>query len=419
MISEWSRRAARVRRALADLPPRLGVLLLWLLVTVFALAGGWSLMFYASWVLLLLLGVCYLLAILGVGSLHFSRDTRALRAEVASYFDERILVENTSWIPKLWLEIQDEGEHPEHAASFVVSLGPYGRFVRPVHTLCRQRGAFQLGPMFAESADPFGLFRRRRQIGESSTLLVYPVARDLPRFGQLPGELSGGPLQGERVQFTTPNVSGVREYRAGDTVNRIHWPTTARQGRLMVKEFERDPSADVWLILDLDARHVVGQGPESTEEYAVTACASLAKYLLGEDRSVGIITQARVLTADRGTRQLLRTLEMLAYVRSDSTRSLAELLIAEQQRFRRTDHLVVITSTAEEGWARIVRTLDSRGVRTSAVLIDGESFGDGASPLPVLGALAGARVPTYIVKQGLPLEHALAAPTAGARPAAV
>jgi len=49
---------------------------------------------------------------------------------------------------------------------------------------------------------------------------------------------------------------------------------TARQRQLMVKEFELDPFADIWLVLDLDQRIMAGSGVESVEEYAVTICAS-------------------------------------------------------------------------------------------------------------------------------------------------
>ena len=243
-----------------------GILALLAATSLVALAGGWTLMFYAAWTILFLLVCAYLLSIVGLRALYFDRRTRALRAEVGSYFDERIIVENRSWIPKLWLEIEDQGQHPEHTASFVVSLGPYGRFVRPVHTLCRQRGVFQLGPVFAESGDPFGLFRQRRKIDGASTLVVYPVALPLASFGRVDGELTGGALQGERVPHTTTNVSGVREYLPGDTFNRIHWKSTARQRQLMVKEFELDPFADIWLVLDLDQtdhgrqRRRVGRG---------------------------------------------------------------------------------------------------------------------------------------------------------------
>jgi uncharacterized protein (DUF58 family) len=437
--TDTARRSSALRRPLRRgieafrTRPAVRILVLWVFVSILALAGGWSLLFYLSWALLLLLGISYLLAFSGSRAFYFHRQTRTLRAEVGSYFDEKIVVENGSWIPKFWLEIEDRGQHPEHTASFVVSLGPYGRFVRPVHTLCRQRGVFQLGPVYAHSGDPFGLFRYQRQISGSSTLVVYPVALDLPAFGRLPGDLPGGGLQGERVQFSTPNVAGVRDYQPGDTYNRIHWPTTARQRRLMVKEFELDPFSDVWLILDLDSRTMVGSGPESTEEYAVTACASLAKYFLAENRAVGVVTQGQVLAADREMRQLLKVLELLAFVRPRPRPSLVELLLAEQQRFGRTDCLVVVTATTDDNWVRVGQTLGARGVRTSAVLVNAATFrptpprvritphGGGvvlpedraAPPLLLAGSTAAAGMPTYLLKQGYPLQQALAAPLIG------
>lgn len=418
-----------------------GLVALFIGTALVALAGGWWLMFYVAWLLLFLMIVAYALALIGIRNLYFSRRTRALRAEVGSYFDEQVIVENRSWIPKLWLEIEDQGQHPEHTASFVVSLAPFGRFVRPVHTLCRQRGVFQLGPVFAESGDPFGLFRHRRQIDGASTLVVYPVAVDLPSFGRLPGALSGGALQGERVQFTTTNVSGVRDYRPGDTFNRIHWRSTARQRQLMVKEFELDPFSDVWLVLDLDRESMAGSGPESVEEYAVTACASLAKYLLNDGRSVGFICQGQVLTPDREMRQLLKLYEILAFVRPISGPSLDVLLAAEQRRFGRTDVLVVITGSHQAGWARELRHLHTRGVNASAVYLDGNTFerapigstvrvsgttvrttgqtAPSRDSTNVLGALAAARVQTYIIKRGDPLQQALASPVIGTAAAAI
>jgi uncharacterized protein (DUF58 family) len=393
-----------------------GILVLLAVTSLVALAGGWTLMFYAAWAIAFLLLIAYLLSVIGLRALYFERRTRALRAEVGSYFDERIIVENRSWIPKLWLEIEDLGQHPEHTASFVVSLGPYGRFVRPVHTLCRQRGVFQLGPIFAESGDPFGLFRQRSQIDDASSLVVYPVALPLASFGRVDGELTGGALQGERVPHTTTNVSGVREYQPGDTFNRIHWRTTARQRQLMVKEFELDPFADIWLVLDLDERIMVGRGVESVEEYAVTICASLAKFFLDENRAVGFAAQGLHLSPDRGTRQLLKILEVLAFVRPVRGTPVAELLVAEQRRFARTDTVVVVTASRDDTWVNIMRSLALRGVHGQAVLVDGSTFGYGVPrSLGVLGSLAAARVPTYVVKRGESLQRALASPTIGAR----
>ncbi|MCC6177811.1 MAG: DUF58 domain-containing protein [Chloroflexi bacterium] len=395
-----------------------GILVLFVLTALVALAGGWYLMFVSAWIVLLLVGVAYLLSIVGLRALHFERKPQALRAEVGSYFNERIVVENLSWIPKLWLEIEDQGQHPEHTASFVVSLGPWGRFVRPVHTLCQQRGVFQLGPVIAHSGDPFGLFRQHRQVDGVSTLVVYPIAVPLSAFGPIRGELSGGALQGERVQHTTTNVAGVREYRPGDTFNRIHWRTTARQRQLMVKEFELDPFADIWLVLDLDQQWMLGSGPESLEEYAVTICASLAKFFLDENRALGFASQGVRLTPDRGPRQLLKILEVLAYVRPKAGQPLAELLIGEQGRFSRADTVIVVTGARDDPWVPVMRGLSMRGVNGQVVLLEPSTFGRVPKSLDVLGAVAAARLPTYLVKRGESLQEALRAPVLGAPGAA-
>jgi len=182
----------------------------------------------------------------------------------------------------------------------------------------------------------------------------------------------------------------------------------------MVKEFELDPFADVWLILDLHEQAMVGAGPESTEEYAVTACASLAKYLLDEGRAVGLISQNGILTADRETRQLLKVLELLAFVRPHARPGLEELLLAEQQRFDRTDTLVIITAATNDAWVRSTRAISGRGVRSAAVVLDASSFGPAPSSQALIGALAGARVPAYLVRQGDRLEQALALPATAA-----
>ena len=59
----------------------------------------------------------------------------------------------------------------------------------------------------------------------------------------------------------------MRDYATGDSLNRIHWPTTARTRRLMGKEFELDPTADIWLYLDLyrDAEAALPWTPDPPE----------------------------------------------------------------------------------------------------------------------------------------------------------
>jgi uncharacterized protein (DUF58 family) len=234
----------------------------------------------------------------------------------------------------------------------------------------------------------------------------------LPRFGRVPGELPGGSLQGVRVPFSTPNVSSVRDYRPGDAFNRIHWPTTARTSRLMVREFELDPTADIWIVLDLNVDVHTGSGLESTEEYAVTAAASLARHLLDQGRAVGLVSQTATLPADRGPRQAERILEVLALVRGSSPLPLSALLSAETSRFARSSTLIIVTPSTAESWARFCQALAGRGVHTTAVLIEAATFGRAPSTLLLVSSLAASHTPTYLVKRGDRMEHALSSPRA-------
>jgi uncharacterized protein (DUF58 family) len=393
-------------------PPHPGLILLAALLIALGSAQGWNLLHTLAYTILLTILLAYVWAWASVRWLYVRGRPPLIRSQVGALLDERFELENLSWLPRPWLEILDATVYPDHNLSQVICLGPLERRARTFRTRCRQRGEFVLGPVWIASGDPFGLFRRERQVVQAGRLVVFPATVDLPAFGQLPGELPGGSLRGERVHFTTPNVATVRDYLPGDSFNRVHWRSSARLGKLMVKEFERDPYSDVWLILDLDRLVQSGSAPDSTDEYAVTAAASLARHLLLEDRAVGVLTQGPSLPADRGPRQLMRLLEFLAVVRPHDRRSLDDLLVAEAQRFGRRDNLIILTPAAG-AWISICRDLAARGVRSSAVVLDAASFGASVDNSKLLASLDAAAMPTYVVSRGVDLAVSLARPLLG------
>ncbi|MGI9146900.1 MAG: DUF58 domain-containing protein [Chloroflexota bacterium] len=398
---------------------KLGLLLaLWLVLLLLALSTGWNAVWVLVYTLGLLVAASALWANWNVAGLELRRRHRATRVQVGDAFAEQVVLEAVpgpgQWWPRLWLEVHDASDFPEHHLDCVLSLGPVAHKAWELRSICTRRGRFTLGPVWVTSGDPFGIFRVSRKLAEGATVVVYPRTVRLPRFGRVPGELPGGALQGVRVPFSTPNVSSVREYRPGDSFNRIHWPTTARTTRLMVREFELDPTADVWIVLDLHADVQAGSGVESTEEYAVTVVASLARHLLDQGRAVGLVSQTVALPADRGPRQIERILEVLALVQSSSQLSLAALLGAETSRFARSSTLLVVTASTAEAWGRYCQALGPRGVHTTAVLVEAATFGQAPSTLLLVSSLAAAHIPTYMVKRGDALDVALSAPRLGA-----
>jgi uncharacterized protein (DUF58 family) len=389
---------------------------LWLVLLAMALSSGWN----ANWLLVYCLGFLIvgsaLWAHANVAGLELRRRHRVSRVQVGDTFVEQAVLEARPgplqlW-PRLWLELHDASDFPGHHLDGVLSLGPAGHRTWELRSICTRRGRFSLGPVWVTSGDPFGIFCLSRKLTEGSTIIVYPRTVPLPRFGRIPGELPGGAQQGVRVPFSTPSVSSIREYLPGDAFNRIHWPSTARTSRLMVREFELDPTADVWIVLDLEAQSQTGSGLESTEEYAVAATASLARHLLDQGRAVGLVSQSATLPVDRGPRQAERILEVLALVRASSHLTLAAMLSAETSRFARSSTLIVVTSSTDEAWARFCQALGGRGVRTTAVLVEAATFGTAPSTLLLVSSLAAAHVPIYLIKRGDRLEHALSSPRA-------
>ena len=76
------------------------------------------------------------------------------------------------------------------------------------------------------------------------------------------GQPRGQPRLTERTLQTTPLATTVRPYAPGDSMNRIHWRSTARHGDIQVKEFDLEQTADAWIILDLQRGIQAGRGED-------------------------------------------------------------------------------------------------------------------------------------------------------------
>jgi uncharacterized protein (DUF58 family) len=277
--------------------------------------------------------------------------------------------------------------------------------------MCRLRGLYKIGPVTITTGDPFGFFHYTNTFGRAQNLLVYPRATELPNFYVPPANLPGEGRFRKRTHYVTPNASGIREYEPGDSFNRIHWPTTARTNQLMVKLFELDPASDIWIVLDLDKTVHVGKGEEGTEEYAVRLAASIARYFLVANRSVGFISYGKQLfveNAERGAQHYTRILEALALSTAVGDVPLGTLVTEEGKRFGRHTTVVVITPSTSEDWVGALQFLAERGVKVAAVLLEPSTFGGSENALMVFGALAASDVYTYLVRRSDDLISALA-----------
>lgn len=406
---------------------------LYLLIIISLLAAlftGRAVFFNLAYLMGGMLLVSAVWAWLSVRWVRIMRRTRSRRAQVGRSFFESFVVSNRSYIPKLWLEVRDHSELPGHRASHVVPL-MRGRqsYQWNIETPCLARGEFRLGPLTLVSGDPFGLFTTPRRIPGTERIIVYPATVPVNKFELPIGVLSGGEAQRRFTHHITTNASSVRDYVAGDSINRVHWRSTARRGRLMVKEFELDPLVDIWLFVDFSSRSIyedpgvrrVGKRgtiipgsqdiPPSTEEYGVIVAASLAQHFIEKERALGFTAYTphrEVHEPERGSRQLTRILRTLAVARSLSEYTLGQMLALETQNFTRGTTLIIITSSLGSRWVVEAQILTQRGIRPMCVFIDPHSFGSPQPSDELRARLQLAKIPSITISKNDDLTAALA-----------
>ncbi len=340
--------------------------------------------------------ICFIWTFFAVRGLQVRRFTRSHQLQVGMMFEERFEISNEINLVRLWLEVIDQSDLPHsHGSNVLTFLGAREERSYVRSTLLTKRGEFSLGPTILRSGDPFGLFISSRTFHPINSLIVLPYQVDIRKFPSPPGQLSGGKALRSATTEITPYASGVREYRPGDSLSRIHWKTTARRDRLMVKEFDQDPQATVWMFLDASkaarvtgAKHDLDQHrvelskenplPADSFEYAVSAAASITGYYIRQNRAIGLVAfdQAlTVITPERGERQMGKILEMLSFIKSEGRIPLLGVVENQAANISKGSSAILITSDVSESLEISVDLFIRRGVRSVAVVVDPMSFG--------------------------------------------
>ena len=400
---------------------RLQLLGLAIVLAVAAFSTGLSFLFFLVYLGLLIGGGSYVVTRIGLADLEAGYAVSQLTGHVGDKLRITYTIRNTGRLPKPWLEIHNPTSLPGGLPGRAISLGGRGERSWMVRTPLAQRGHFRIDPLQVRTGDPFGFFEASAGVGHGITLIVYPRIDPLPFWRLPPASIEGAHASPERTLQTTPLATTVRPYAPGDSMNRIAWRTTAKSGEIFVKEFDLEQTTDVWIFLDLDADVEAGEGDDSTTEVGVRVAASIADKAIAENRAVGLTVSGHrttVIPADRGARQRLKVLQLLAAVEADGTTPLDEVLVTGVGRLRRGMTAVVVTATQDPRFIRPLATLRSRGVGVVVVTLDQAQFDppvehEAAGALrqrsrALRHALAEYELPTYAVGPGRPLGEVLA-----------
>jgi uncharacterized protein (DUF58 family) len=189
-------------------------------------------------------------------------------------------LENASPIPTSFLLLEDRLPTPLGRAARLVMGGidPSTR-ERATYTLVPQaRGRYTIGPLVVDVSDPFALTRLRLEFDEREELLVTPEIEDL---GAAPDPSSGptfGASRARQLFRTGEEYYTMRQYQEGDDLRRIHWPSVARTGELMIRQDESTRRASGLVFFDTRSA-ALGRSHTPAFERGVSVAASIGVLL--------------------------------------------------------------------------------------------------------------------------------------------
>jgi uncharacterized protein (DUF58 family) len=244
------------------------------------------------------------------------------------------------------------------------------------------RGRYAVESVDAVLEDPFGLERVELELPAGESLLVYPRLVDLDGLFSDSGARA---LEGRRLLLRRPtgfDLHSVRAYEQGESLRRVHWPSTAKRGQLMVKELEDAPRDETAVLLDADASAVAGVAPDSSFELQVRAAGSLLKSHASRGRRAALIVNSasrpyqRVHSFDG---DWLRAFELLAAVEPDGPTPVAAMLADEAGPAGRALELTVVTASLSPRLVdRLLQRMMSRHAAT-LVYVERASFAEGGT----------------------------------------
>jgi uncharacterized protein (DUF58 family) len=326
----------------------------WFLLSVVALSLIWVLVVYTG------------------ATLHLERKIprRVIEDDI---LELEAMIKNKSIFPLLNLVLEDNlscaapGKRKKWA--LLEYLGPRSSVNIKYSCECPLRGKYRIGPFSIFLFDPLGLFFLKKTFLVYSELYVYPRTFEIPRFPELvKGIVPWFGMETSRVSGDEHEFYGVREYQRGDPIKKIHWLSTARKNKLIVKLFQKLVFYRTTIIFNLNQDRNYGEGKKSVVEYTVKIAASVAKYLIEKGISVEIIAHTGEIVHipfNKGQEHLEDIFRFLAVAQAESKIGMDEMFQEFSRHIPNDSSLVIIMLDMD--WEYLFAMLALKGKNISLV----------------------------------------------------
>jgi uncharacterized protein (DUF58 family) len=355
------------------------------------------LVFLVAVLLALVAGVTELWGRYALAGVTYQRRLGTARMFVGEETDLWIEITNAKPLPLAWLKANDQfpsemqlvkgtklpAYNPTRLTlANLVSLRFYERVRKHYRVRAIRRGALEFGPVELSSGDLFGMQSRQAAIEQTDELIVYPKVVPIAALGLHAAHPFGDAKTPRRVSEDPLRLMSVRAYAPGDSPRTIHWKATARRRTLQTKMFE--PGAERSAAIFLDLRTAPPQHPGIVPvylEFALTAAASIARYVLDQREGVGLYINGwrkrewnlvRLLPSRRPARWM-EILDTLARVNDLASLPLDDFIRAEMSTLPFGVSVIAISASLSDNLYAALYDLKRKGHPVTLLAIGEES----------------------------------------------
>jgi len=295
---------------------------------------------------------------------------------------------NRSWLPIPWLRVESQlhtglkfdsqfnfdvsqGQFYQNHKSLFSLLG-YKQLTRRHSVQCMSRGCYRIQSASLTSGDLFGFHKLWMNVPLQEQLIVYPLPLDRTEIN-LPSHSWQGDISVRRWIVEDPfYITGVRDYRAGDSLKGINWSATARAGKLQVHQ--RDFTADYRLMVLLNVEDHEGMWGAINNpgliEHGIRHAAGIIQYATEQGLETGFAVNAPDLDRPSepvmtemgsGHEFFLSTLEQMARLSIEQVVPFDVLLSNIGERVDERCDFIIISAFMSDKMAEVIEQLRSEG----------------------------------------------------------
>lgn len=248
----------------------------------------------------------------------------------------------------------------------ILDLRPKSGFSNRESITLKKRGYYELGEIDVIIRDVFCFYTLHKSIKSSTSLMVYPEIINLSTLKITANNQSGELLTDSSLFQDRNNISTLRDYREGDSINSIHWKLTAKNDKAIVKEFESRVNTNVIIFLDSHYSLFKDDIHRRLEDKSVDITLSIINYCLSQSLNVMLETenQGRYIRIEGQEKSDIKPfLEELTRFSGNGTLSIESLVLPQLGTINNGSTMIIISP-------RLDKTMGTIGIEAKSKMLN-------------------------------------------------